>query len=81
MSNMEDIDIICKQTGKSEDIVKEIYKKNNGNIIDTICEIENIKTVIKSDTKKLSKIQEKIKELREIADRKDLILDSLTNKG
>lgn len=71
---MDDINIIVKQTGLSKEEVLEIYNNYGKNIVDTICHIEGI-TESKEKKKKLTPVQEKIKELRDIVDEKDALMD------
>lgn len=76
---MEDLDIIIKQTGMEYDKISEIYKKNNNDIIATICEIEGYKEK-KTSEPVLTDTQKKIKEFREIVNKKDAIMDALIQK-
>ena len=73
---MNDIDIIYKQTNIDRTKIIELYEKNNKDIIQTICEIEGYIEEQKEKIK-LNEIQIKIKELREIVENKDMIMDNL----
>ena len=87
---MEDIDIICKQTGRSREDVMDIYQKNNHDIVNTICDIENFKSEPKKESKVFSHADykvipdsdtlSKLEELRKIVDQKDALLETLKDK-
>ena len=81
---MDDIDIIYRQTGISKKKVKETYIKNNQNIIDTICELNEIEIVSKpvqtSNNPTDPEILAKIDKLRTIVNEKDAYMDNLTKK-
>lgn len=71
----EDLKIICKQTNLKYEEAKKIYEKNENDITRTICEIEGFNEEVKEKVV-LTEAQEKIKELREIVENKDQIMDS-----
>ena len=81
---MEDIDIICRQSGFDKDKVKKVFNKNNKNVVDTICElnqiqvISTIKPVSTNPTDPL--VLDKLNQLRTIVDEKDAFMDNLTQK-
>ena len=78
---MEDIAIIVKQTGIDKVKAEEIYHNNSCDIVASICEIEGF---VDNDEKKINKLtptQEKIKEFREIVDKKDAIMESIIQKN
>ena len=77
---MDDIQIIVKQTGITKDKAEEIYNKNDHDIIASICEIEGHIDIIK-EAPKLSETQLKIKQFREIVDKKDAIMESIIQKN
>ena len=71
----KDIAIICSQTGIKLDKAKELFIKNNNDIVNTILEIEG-HIDNKKETKNLTTTQLKIAQLREIADTKDELLET-----
>ena len=78
---MDDLSIICKQTGREKSFVEEIFIKNNKDVTETICEIEGFTEIKKDKNKNLTEVQKKIEELRYIVDKKDEIMNKLINKS
>lgn len=88
--HMEDIDIICKQTGKDRDTIIETYQRNKHDIINTICELEKISVLDKVSKPQFSnsqysvipkqEIKNKLNELRRIVDDKDALLENMKEK-
>ena len=75
----EEIDIICKQTGAPVEQSLELYLQNNANTVSAICSFFDIKEKKKSEIKK-NDIQNKLDQLRVIANDKDQCYDNLKKK-
>lgn len=76
----KDLDIICKQTGDSIERSLDLYLENNGNVVSSICSYFDIKNEEPEEKKNKSDVQNKLDQLRVIANLKDKVYDDVKKK-
>ena len=73
-----DIAILRKETGLGEIEAERLFQSCDGDVVEAILKHQNFQPVIASKpTPKLTEAQQKIKELREIANIKDARMDDI----
>ena len=78
----EDLDILQKETNLSSNQVTELYNKWDGNVVNAILDFRGETELLqKKPEKPLGPVETKIKQLREIVDKKDTILQQKLNKN
>ena len=77
----KDILFLQKEKGLDEIKAKELLDKYDNDIVEAILSLEGGSNIKEKETVELSKEQQAIKELRNIVDKKDEIMDNIINKN